>query len=262
MSYGCAKRSRSVRQVAITFDDGYADNAGEARRILAAAGLPATFFVTVGTVGRTAVRLGGTGWSRSFWSARPPRAQSKLRSAAVVYGSTSGRPRARERAHLALFWRLRPLCPAAIESILADMESQLGVRSVDRETHRWMTVDELRALSASDRCRYRCAYAHSSVSSQPVRSKSSGRRSMAVDICSNNCWERARACSPIHMAGPTHWIPSPRSWFGKPATHMACTATGGIARADCDPLLIPRNVVGDWDAERFETWLDHWLGQP
>jgi peptidoglycan/xylan/chitin deacetylase (PgdA/CDA1 family) len=42
----------SVRQVAITFDDGYADNAGDARRILAAAGLPATFFVTVGRVGK------------------------------------------------------------------------------------------------------------------------------------------------------------------------------------------------------------------
>jgi peptidoglycan/xylan/chitin deacetylase (PgdA/CDA1 family) len=43
---------------------------------------------------------------------------------------------------------------------------------------------------------------------------------------------------------------------------MACTTTGGIAGADCDPLQIPRNVVGDWDAERFEGWLDRWLTAP
>jgi peptidoglycan/xylan/chitin deacetylase (PgdA/CDA1 family) len=39
-------------QVAITFDDGYADNCREACDILAAAGLPATFFITAGRLGQ------------------------------------------------------------------------------------------------------------------------------------------------------------------------------------------------------------------
>src|SRR4030095_13148077 len=38
-------------QVVITFDDGYADNGGEARAVLQAAGLPATFFITAGRLG-------------------------------------------------------------------------------------------------------------------------------------------------------------------------------------------------------------------
>jgi hypothetical protein len=40
---------------------------------------------------------------------------------------------------------------------------------------------------------------------------------------------------------------------------LACTGTGGLARQDHYPFRIPRNVVGDWDADTFERWLDHWL---
>src|ERR1044071_982348 len=42
--------SAARRQFAITFDDGYADNSREACDILAAARLPATFFITAGRV--------------------------------------------------------------------------------------------------------------------------------------------------------------------------------------------------------------------
>jgi peptidoglycan/xylan/chitin deacetylase (PgdA/CDA1 family) len=43
---------------------------------------------------------------------------------------------------------------------------------------------------------------------------------------------------------------------------LACTGTGGLARLDQYPFLIPRNVVGDWDAGTFEEWLNRWLGHP
>ena len=56
---------------------------------------------------------------------------------------------ARDRAHWALFWRLRPLPPEIVESVLASLAQQLQSPAGDRDTHRWMTADELRLLSGS-----------------------------------------------------------------------------------------------------------------
>ena len=41
---------------------------------------------------------------------------------------------------------------------------------------------------------------------------------------------------------------------------LACTATGGLVELDRDPFRIPRNTVGDWEADAFERWLDGWIG--
>jgi peptidoglycan/xylan/chitin deacetylase (PgdA/CDA1 family) len=251
---------RSVRQVAITFDDGYADNAAEARSILAAAGLPATVFVAVG-------RLGERG--EAWWDRLEQILLECETTASILEVEIGGRSlwmdirssSARERAHLALFGRLRPMPPAAIDPVLANIEAQLGVRSVDRETHRWMDIEELRALSSSDGIDIG---AHTLT--HPFLPTLDAEEQWQEINGSRHLLERlleTRMSLFSYPYGGHGALDAVTTQLVRDAGYtMACTATGGIARPDCDPLRIPRNAVGDWDAERFERWLDHWLSEP
>jgi peptidoglycan/xylan/chitin deacetylase (PgdA/CDA1 family) len=251
---------QSVRQVAITFDDGYADNVGEARDILAAAGLPATFFITVARLGER----------REAWWDRLEQILLECQTSARAIEIEIGGRRlwadlrssaARERAHLALFWRLRPLHSATIEAVLDTIEAQLGVRTVDRETYRWMHVEELRALAASEGIDIGAHTLTHPVlvtldAEEQWREIDGSRQSL------ERLLERRANLFSYPYGGPDAFDATTTQLVRNAGYTMACTATGGIAHADCDPLRIPRNVVGDWDAERFEIWLDRWLSAP
>jgi hypothetical protein len=65
-----------------------------------------------------------------------------------------GSPKARERVHLALYWRLRLLRSAAIALVPDDIEARFGVRNMERET------TELRAFPSSEGIDIGAAYAH------------------------------------------------------------------------------------------------------
>ena len=132
------------RQVVITFDDGYVDNSQEARAILAAAGLPATFFITAGRLGRDAE----VWWDRlEQIITRHTHGHLDVETAGRRLWADTRSPTARTRAHFALYGRGSPSPPHVIESILTQLESQLGIQTVDRETHRWMNGEELCALA-------------------------------------------------------------------------------------------------------------------
>jgi peptidoglycan/xylan/chitin deacetylase (PgdA/CDA1 family) len=248
---------RPRRGVAITFDDGYADNVGDALTILTAARLPATFFVTVG-------RLGDR---REVWWDRLERLLLGCQTGSgTIDVEVAGRRMwidvrstiARERAHQALFWRLRPMRPAAIQSTLDDIEAQLGVRTSDREAYRWMTVQELQSLASQ---------AGFAIGAHTIT------HPFLAELDEDEQWQEIEGSrhSLEQVLGRTVNLFSypfgGREAFDTVTTElvrragytMACTVAGGIAHADSDPLRIPRNVVGDWDAERFEQWLDRWL---
>lgn len=244
------------REVAITFDDGYADNPAAAT-ILAAADLPATFFITIGRIGER----------REVWWDRleqivtrcaPAREYLDLEVAGRRFWADVRSPDARARAHMALYWRVRRMRPAAIESILDRLELQLGVRTVERETHRWMTAEELREVAGTSGVELGAhTLTHpvlTAVSESEQREEIDGGRRRLEQMLG----------TPIRLfsypyGGYDAFDDATTRLVRESGYTMACTGTGGLASVDDYPLQIPRNVVGDWDAPTFERWLNHWI---
>lgn len=130
-------------KIAITFDDGYADNATTAAPMLAAAGLPATYFITTG-------RLGG----RRFWWDQL--AAALLGEHPLPDGvdlAVGGRelwlalhtPSARRTALHFIHRRLRPLPPDEVQATINVLLERLGAP----EPHEGlsMSVDQLRVMA-------------------------------------------------------------------------------------------------------------------
>ncbi|HEU5257572.1 MAG TPA: polysaccharide deacetylase family protein [Vicinamibacterales bacterium] len=251
-----AKGSRL--EVAITFDDGYADNRAAAA-MLAAADLPATFFITIGRIGER----------REVWWDRleqlvmrcaPAGGYLDLEVAGKRFWADVRSPSARARAHMALYWRVRRMRPTVIESLLDRLEEQLAIRTVERNTHRWMTREELRELAGTTGI---------DVGAHTVT------HPVLTAVSASDQWEEIDG----GRQQLEHAVGKPIRLFSYPyggddafddATHQrvrdagytsACTTTGGLASVTDDSFQIPRNVVGDWDAQTFEGWLNHWVAR-
>ena len=244
-------------QVAITFDDGYVDNRREACDILAAAGLPATFFITAGRLGQRAE----VWWDRLeqiVMGCEPAGGYIDVEIEGQRLWADTRSPAARGRAHFALYWRLRRLRPAVIESILTQLEVQLGIQTVDRETHRWMTGEELRALAATTGVDVGAhTLTHPLLAALPAmeqRKEIDGSRDLLERLL-----ETRVTLFSYPFGGHDAFDSMTTQLVRESGYTLACTGTGGLAHQDHYPFLVPRNVVGDWDADTFEQWLDRWL---
>jgi peptidoglycan/xylan/chitin deacetylase (PgdA/CDA1 family) len=136
--------------VAITFDDGYADNALEALPILEEVGVPATFFVSTGAIGST----------REYWWHElerlilgvrnlPPRFTMEDGSGGRSW--PTGALRERQEFYHGMVRLMNDADAGHRNNLLARLRIWAGTESAPVDTHRAMTVEELRLLAGSSR---------------------------------------------------------------------------------------------------------------
>lgn len=241
----------SGRRVAITFDDGYSDNAHVARPILESVGAPATFYITAGNVGT----------DRWFWWDSLASLVLTPRSSGRVPVNIDGHhtyldlgsEEQRLRSHAMLHKRMRSLPLVTIEQILDELASRLGVLSATVIGDRAVTREELRGLSSE---LFEIG-AHSM--SHPLLSARSldEQRSEIVD-------SRARLESMIGMPVISFSYPFggldafnddtvrlvKQAGFG-----LACTGVAGRVSRRTNPLRLPRHFVRNLNRSDFRRWL-------
>lgn len=243
-------------RVAITFDDGYADNYENALPQLRQADVHATVFVVAGAVEAR----------REFWWDRLENlVLSGVGQARALDVSIGGRQlwcdvrsrAGRDRTYWALHARLKPRSPAAIDQVLDSIAAQLGVTPPARATHLAVDESQLVELAKSG---------HFDIGAHTVRHPwlATLSRQEQLDEVSQG---RARLEKLLRIPVDTFAYP-----YGEPALlhrsatrivrssgyRLACVnIPGRVGRRD--RFRIPRYIVRDWDAEEFRSRLREWL---
>jgi peptidoglycan/xylan/chitin deacetylase (PgdA/CDA1 family) len=162
---------RTIRgTVALTFDDGYADNLLEARPLLEQYGVPATLFATSGYIGsedefwwdtleRILLQPGELPAKLELDLADGPREWSLDRNATLTEAEVAQHetwkpfqepPTARHRLHDELWSLLVSLEPVTRSRVVAQLLRWAELDSRARQSHRTLSKDELRRLARDE----------------------------------------------------------------------------------------------------------------
>lgn len=260
-------RAPAQGMVAITFDDGYADNLHAAAPLLTRHAVPATFFLTSGMIGAT----------REFWwdelerlllgpTALPPRLEIPLTEErrTVVTGPAAGPLSDPQRSAAAVLpweaaadtrvgffyrvWRsLQTLEEAAQQQALLEIRQQLGVPDVPRESHRALTHDEARRLADTPGL---------DVGAHSVTHPALSARAPAVqlrEIRQSKQTLEALIGRPIRGFAYPYGDHGPETppLVREAGFEFACSTEAGCVTRDSAALRLPRVTVEDWDGAQF-----------
>lgn len=242
---------RTLR-IAITFDDGYADNATTAAPLLEQAGLPATYFITTGPLG-----------GRSFWwdrladaflgGHRLPDGVDVGITGGSVWLALNDRP-ARETSLRFLHRRLRPLPPDELASTVQDLLLDLAVPAPGDDALS-MTTAQLRALADLAHAEIGGhTRTHLQLAGQPASLQRDEILGSLEDL-------RAMLGRPVtSFAYPF----GTRRAVGDLAPRLvqdagcllACSTESRAVDARSDPFRLPRLNVRDWTGEELLARID------
>lgn len=259
---------RSPRKaLAISFDDGYADNFDTADDLLRGFGMPATVFVTSGYVGR----------NREFWwdaleriflmpGRLPGHLSLELPTIRITrslgdaeyysekdyrahLGWRERRPPPTERHVLFLeVWRaLKDIEEADREKALSQLFAWAGLSREPRETHRIMTEEELCRFAANERIEI----GGHTVAHSALAALSTVEQREELAGCRQSL-ERITGKPVVGMSYPHgSYSDQTLSLATEAGYSYACTTSNRPLRARQEPLEVPRLLAPDVDRNQF-----------
>lgn len=234
--------------VAITFDDGYADNLEHAHPMLESHGMPATFFLTMRNITRR----------REFWwdelgriLVEAPDLPSELSLALGGERFCRAVPRApeeREALYRCMWARLRELRDEARERVLDELAAWAGLGREPRDSHRPLTVDEVRRLAAAAGMSIGAhTITHPVLDRLPVPEQEREIRGGKAEI---DVLLGAAAATTLSYPYGAHG-PETARIAREAGFACACTTRPGTLGRRSDPWRLPRLVIEDWDEATF-----------
>ncbi len=273
-------RTRTLRRrsIAITFDDGYPDNHRAAAPLLTRYGLPATFFIISGQVGR----------AQEFWSdelaslvllterlpatlalalpdgaghlaADLPAEQlltPALRRQHQLWRATEAAPPTRRAALFYELWqRLQPLPAPSQQLVLEQLRAWAGLPATVRPAHQSMSWRQLRELSASPLFTIGAHTAtHPALAYHPAAVQ-------AHEMAASRQALQAALGQPVELLAYPYGSCNAETFaiaaqLGfKAAFTTAAHAVGPTAA----PHSLGRFQVNDWDGDEFRRRLRQWF---
>jgi peptidoglycan/xylan/chitin deacetylase (PgdA/CDA1 family) len=267
------------RAIAVTFDDGYADNVECGNPLLARYGIPATFFVTTSYLGQ----------EREFWwddlerlLLLPGRLPDALRlrigpavhewrlGESAVYGVEEyGRhswwnveiahdPSPRHTVYRALCGLLRDLPGEERDAVLDELACMAGVTPAGRPTHRALSHDGLARLARCTMDVGAHSRTHTALSAIPVatqRSEITGSKVRLQEITG-----REATSFSYPFGGRADYSSATVALVREAGFTLACSNVGGLVGPRSDCLQLPRVIVRNWDADTFAGRLRECFG--
>jgi len=248
------------RAVALTFDDGYADNLHEALPLLERYGIPATFFISSGYVGGK-----GEFWwdelERIFFFSPILPEQLELQIGGRVHewklrdSSNDYAQRTLESVFRDVHAKIRELPSEEREDVLGRLLTWSGSDRTVRPTHRTMTAQEIAKLAASDLVE---VGAHTVTHALlPVLSEDQ-RRAEIFD--SKRELESIIGCEVKHFSYPYGACDEHCTQLVQRAGYASgCTVSARAVRAEANPYQLPRFWARGWQKNEFEGLFENFF---
>jgi peptidoglycan/xylan/chitin deacetylase (PgdA/CDA1 family) len=268
------RRTMRDRSIVITMDDGYLDNLTMARPLLAEADVPATAFITTSMVDgawefwwdeleqllllpdvlRDRLELSVDRVSRCWELGGASRYTPEQRRADAGLRPWSVESSPRMSFFYDVYLFLHRLSHETRRDALSSLAGWTGVQPVVRKTHLTMSSEQLRELadgSLVDIGAHTVTHPYLSYLRPEVQ---------ATEVSTSRWHLQELLERPVESFAYPHGDHAPGTVAEVRRTfRCACTTVGESVLPGCDPFLLPRVEVEDWDGETFARRLRSWF---